>query len=881
MDTFFHFSSAKQTKLGDFNLTCPHLISHKLFITLCQDPAFQLKPFHDKLSCVFKTLTDEILAIRGSAFVLPSIVGLFEMLEKKKLLSGVLFAYYEFWLNQYSQLSPDEHEQVRGKICGKWIPRDHYQIYFPIGQNKTYFGSHFVTAHSSPDLDTTVASFWGWVDAFGAKVSSGLHHWNVPGGAPHYQVEFKLIFDEIFSPYLFSFCAKHRGALQLSALELLTQKDMIRCPVQASSLSIDVEKNSQAVVLVDQHGYYQGDWKSVDVEGVRQVVMLVNQTLRHFENHFQQELIALFSKEDLKRSDLLFFIKKMLAQKLDQAEPLKEISDRQRKYVSDYLKDVLNVDEGLSADIKGMAKGFAAIKITRFETFVTLIQGDLIEGLFDKTGALKATRSELFQTLDQIIKALDAAIHTCRHFVDQLYISLQIKSKVFGYKPLYVSEKADVEEMRLKMGNSAYLTVTMSDEKGTVPIGVVYASDLYKSTLGTVTLRDFSNREETKVPSYLEVISCIDHHKSQLSGLTPATIYVSDAQSSNTQVAKLAFSLNDLTSTGGMSEASMYKQLEGIDLQKGSSSEKRIAARLLTKLEAHHKRGSYYIDPLREYIEYYHFLFAILDDTDLLSKVSYQDVYVVKELLNRMKTILEQQEVEVVHFDDLSQGPDFVCAAAARLLRQADLYSITKKIYKSKETFIDQLIEKAALKQDMLFFADTKEQNGCVRIGQFKLYPINYNSYKQYSNALKKTFIEESYKLFLRKKEIDLHIFMVSTLIGLEGLYEKSALAISHFDEIWIYVPDTQDGGMTHVRSFFNSFLGSSDTQAAVKKVTLLGHNELLDEVIKLSILTQVVCPYELLPSELGGCLIVIEVVAGSMNSRKAMITPYLPKLVT
>ena len=33
---------------------------------------------------------------------------------------------------------------------------------------KIYEGTHFVTAHKSPDLDTTIASFWGWLDAFAA-----------------------------------------------------------------------------------------------------------------------------------------------------------------------------------------------------------------------------------------------------------------------------------------------------------------------------------------------------------------------------------------------------------------------------------------------------------------------------------------------------------------------------------------------------------------------------------------------------------------------------------------------------------------------------------------------------------------------------------------
>ncbi len=59
--------------------------------------------------------------------------------------------------------------------------------------------------------------------------------------------------------------------------------------------------------------------------------------------------------------------------------------------------------------------------------------------------------------------------------------------------------------------------MTITDKEGKlIPLGVVHSHDLHQTILGTVTLRDFCNREETKIPSYFEVISVIDHHKSNL-----------------------------------------------------------------------------------------------------------------------------------------------------------------------------------------------------------------------------------------------------------------------------------------------------------------------------------------------------------------------------
>jgi hypothetical protein len=881
MNNFFQkYQTAPARHLGDFVLEFPTLLDSKKFIKICDNPDFKKKTLHEKYSLFFHALIEDIQSISGSCFLFPELVRLFESLDKAKLLPQVHFAYFELWLNQFSQVSGEDNYKIRAKICGKYLPRDLYQLYFPCGQNKSFFGAHFVTAHSSPDLDTTVASFWGWLDAFACRIGEGLHHWNVPGGAPNYQVEFKLIFDDIFSSYLFPLAAKHRGALQITALELLTQKGVLKKSIESSSLSIDLEKNSEAIVLVDNDGYFHGDWKTVDVEGVRQVVMLVNQVLRHFENALQQDLIALFAKQDLKKDALLSCIKTLISQSFVDVEPLKDISDRQRKHVTDYLKEVLHVKKGLDANIEDLAEGLYLLKIDSFKNFIEILKGHAIQELFDASGSLKASREELFKTLDVIISALDEAIHSLRHFVDKLKVALDIKTKVFGYKPQHVSEKADVDELRTKMGNSSYLTVTLTDEKGLIPIGVIYAQDLYKPLLGTCTLRDFSNREETKVPNYLEVISVIDHHKSQLSGTVPATIYISDAQSSNVMTGDLAFRINDEYSTSGMTKDSIINQLKKIDVLTASSSQKRIYKKLLSKLEALDKRGSYSIDPIREYLEYQHFLYAILDDTDMLSKVTRKDVETVKDLINRMKTMLLGEEVEVVHFDDISEGPEFTQTAASRLLRNADLCSITQKIYKHKEIFIEEIIKKAAVNNDLLFFADTKEQNGCCRIGQFKMYPVNYPVYQDYSQKLQNAFIEESNKVSVRKKEVDLHIYMISTLAGLEGTFEKKQNAASHLDEVWLYIPEGSEGGLAHLRAFLNSFGSSSGALKAVKSISLINGSNEVKELLEDTIMATLKVPFEAKKEPLKGQLVVLHVAIGSMNSRKAMITPYLPKLV-
>ncbi len=126
----------------------------------------------------------------------------------------------------------------------------------------------------------------------------------------------------------------------------------------------------------------------------------------------------------------------------------------------------------------------------------------------------------------------------------------KIKTEVFGYLPQYVSYRADVEEIRSKMGNYPYLTRYLIRKEGKlIPLGIIHANDLHQTILGTVTLRDFCNREETKIPPYLEVISVIDHHKSNFKYFTPPVRYHCRYPVIECLCAELAFKINDRFST--------------------------------------------------------------------------------------------------------------------------------------------------------------------------------------------------------------------------------------------------------------------------------------------------------------------------------------------
>ena len=348
--------------------------------------------------------------------------------------------------------------------------------------------------------------------------------------------------------------------------------------------------------------------------------------------------------------------------KIGECEPAKEFSEKQKHDLQEYMiKGAQRSKKGLSCSIEEFAVAMKALALFDFQEFVGLIGSLGKSSLFDRSGFLVENRPKIFEFLEKIIKALDKAIFSMRLYVERLDVALEIKKTVFGYHPQHVSYRADVEEVRSKLGNFPYITVTIPDQNGKwLPLGVVYAADLHRPILGTVTLRDFCNREETKIPSYFEVISVIDHHKSSLQTLSAPMLIVSDAQSSNVLCAEIAFQINDSYGLGSLSVKQIQSQLNSREKDLSSGGDKRLMQRLLQRLLAADRKGSYYIDPSREYYEYIHFLYAILDDTDLLTKMTRRDIECVVSLLNRMKSISLQKEVEIVSLDDLPNDATFV-----------------------------------------------------------------------------------------------------------------------------------------------------------------------------------------------------------------------------
>ena len=819
------------------NLLGNHQITVRFFDGL--DPIFEELKSHKKLvdrkksEKVNRALLELIQKEDEPCFLLPACLEFVKRVDEEKILHHYNFTSFEIWLNHFSGLDFEANYKVRAKIAGKWVERSDYQGLFPIGMGKIYEGTHFVTAHKSPDLDTTIASFWGWLDAFAARVGNGLHVWNLPDGPPPSQIEIEWIFRDLFGSAIFTHLPKTRTMLNLTGNDLMTQKGFQRKTREDSIAEIDHDRDHNAVVVVDEDGFFLGDWRATDVESVRQVIISVSGCLRWFENSLNMNLISAFAKEKLQASDIEMILKRILATKLHSCDPAKEFSKKQTKHVDDFMIRILDMKKGLHSDFEELAIELCRLGGVPFGGVDGLLNKMDKAGLFDKQGKLVDDRPRIFTFLEGAIQGLHLGLIKIRARMEKLDIALKTKFDVFGHHPNVVTVRSDVEEIRNKMGGYSYLTVGYPDKEHLFPVGVIQASDLRKATLGTVSLRDFCNRDEMGIPPYLEVISVIDHHKSALNTFSPPMAILSDAQSSNTLVALKAFEINDCN-----------------------------------------RKGPHFIDEQREYVEYLHFLYGIIDDTDLLSKVSSLDVQCVASLLNRLKSLSMGKKTTIVELDDLPRDRSFPKKAAERILQCEDMYSLYRKVYQYREGEVEQNISLCSQGEPSNLFADTKEQNGCCRVGQTKVFAVNVKTYEKHANDIRRVWLQKAMKVHKEKPEIDLHIHMISTIVSAEEVYKGTVGKYSHPDELWIWVP-AKEMAVEHMKRFLSSFQASPGLKDNPIEVEFLGSNA--DELSLLFKESFLDVPHKKLKKDLP--IAVLKYKAGSLNSRKAMVSPFLPML--
>jgi hypothetical protein len=869
---------------SDDMLISSHLPSPEAFpnineiIDSFRKPSFLQLSVRKRFKEINQTLCELIVQAPQHSFLFSAVIDYFARIDKEQLLNEPLnFSLFEFWLNTFSDFDSKKNYEIRAKIAGKLIPRSDYQAFFPIGMDKSYKGTHFIAAHLSPDIDTMTASFWGWVDAFAARVGSGLHIWSLPSGAP--DSPFTTIFQELLGPALFHYLPRTAQTLTLNAGDLVSQREFKKEFGATQISAIDHGSDEKAVILVNDQGHYLGDWRSSDVELVMQVTILFKSCLHWFENNIHSNLISLFAKEKLLSDDFLHFNTAVFGLTIQEWEPVLDFNEKQKNDLNEFFKKILGVKEGLKANSYHLNEALQRLSIEGISTFQKEIYELPSSDIFDSEGKLKEDRPKIFNRLKEVINHLNKAMHQLRAYVERLDVVMQIKYTVLGLPYAYATLNCDVDEIKQKMLNYDFLTVIIHDQEGVLfPVGVVRARDLRETYLGTVSLRDFSNFDEVKMASYLQVISVIDHHKSSLKTGSVPTAIIGDAQSVNVIMAEQCFLINDRHSTGGMTLQQIDAQIQEIPSPCDTQEKIRLLTRLLQRRLAAVRSSKNFIHPQREFSEYLTFLHAILDDTDLLSKTSHRDLECIAQLLNRLKSLSLRREVEIIHFDDIPKDNKFTKLVTKRILQQKDMYSIYKKIYKCRESEVEINLDFCMQGNSSNIFLDTKEQNGCARVGQTKMFASNFPYFLKHASPIRQQWISKAEEVFHEKNEIDLHIQMISTIPSADEVFTDRIGPYEHQDELWFWTPSTQTG-YSHLNYFLSGFQSAIQSLQDGLSIDFIGN----PDADWLRIFQS---HFPNIPQGTSQCsgekkCIVLRFKPSSLNSRKAMISPFLPRLIS
>ena len=320
---------------------------------------------------------------------------------------------------------------------------------------------------------------------------------------------------------------------------------------------------------------------------------------------------------------------------------------------------------------------------------------------------------------------------------------------------------------------------------------------------GTVSVRDFSNHDEVKITA--PIISVVDHHRSNLKTDRPATIHIADVQSCNTLLAELAREIGPRSRD-------------------------------------------------REIVESFCYLHAILDDTDLLSRVTWRDLQAIVHLVNRIK------------------GREVVTMADSRhLLEHPELYSLYHRTIAMREEEIHGHVQASIEGQPHALFADTKVQKGSARVGQTKLFPNNAPLFFDTVDHLRRSWIEMANQIHRENPDLHLHLHMVSTIAGAEEIHKGCGGGWDHFDELWIWVPKIEPA-LAKLGHYLQGFMRAPEVVNNNLSAQIIGsehghlHGLLEDHLDEVHILE---AEHE--------TVAVLRFDAGSITSRKNSITPHLP----
>jgi hypothetical protein len=874
----------QDAKIGDIEF--PNLVfpETKSLIESFGKPEFRKKHSIERNEIVNRALFDLIDKTPEPCFLLRQVTHFLAQVTIAESLDGVFnLTAFERWLNQDSGLSYEDNRRIRGKIVGKYVPRDEFAGIFPISNNKVHQGTHTVTAHTPPDLDSLTGSFLGWLDAFACRVGTSLTVWNVPLGKPGAVAS--RMFSLIYSDEIFYRVAKQKSLISHVAMDILTQEKLIKATGDVMIRDLNHDRHSNHIIYVDHEGYFLGDWRVSDVDSVAQVQRLLNMFMHAYEKEVVHSITKMFKEKHFPHDTADTLIKELLSKTIPEfGMQAYVLNEKQHSELDIYLKKVLGVPNGFRTPINEFFNRMDDLAGANFHKYVNTLSLLANKDYYDNDLHADFQNDEAFCIFHDAYDLLIENTKILRNYLDRLDVAMAIKHEVLGFKRTSVGTKAEIHEIRSKTKEYRHMTVVFRDKEGRlIPVGAIHRHALEAPIQGTVSFRDFCNYDEIKLHDYLEVISAIDHHKSTISSKTAMVLTVADVQSSNVITAEKNFEINDRFSTRGQSPESIDEQIQEIhQLKDPKAADFRILEKLIRKKRALNnlKDKANFISKERELQEYILCLNAIIDDTDLLNKCCWRDLVAITELINRIKSLQVGKEVEVIDFSDTNKDKRELKRCIREVLRNEELYSFYKAIYDHRESVVDGLISEVSPTCDTRFFEDRKIQNQSCAISQFKLFPGNWNSLQKNRDNILKKWVSINVQIRRKNSEVDFFLHMMSTIPGAQEAYQGRANQTGSDDEFWLSGLPQADESVSRMRQFFIALRKSPIHQNINLRCHIEGKKDdnirIFENILK-DTLGQEHYPFKENDS-LPYPVIVFQFAQGSLNSRKAHITPLLPK---
>ncbi|WP_108623794.1 hypothetical protein [Candidatus Similichlamydia epinepheli] len=759
----------------------------------------------EKAFAFFGMVTDWIVSVPHPAFLLPSILTLFRNANASNLLDRTIhFLDWEQWILFYGNFSKNDEIDLRAKIVGKKSSRESYQTYFPIGHGLFYRGSHYVSAHKSPDLDTLVCSFWGWMDAFGAKISDRLHIWHVPDGKIN-PTDLAFL-DSLLGIGNFDILCRRRESLEAEACDL--SSPCAKCS-SANDLLREAS-NHKSLLVVNENGQYLGEWNAEDSEMFYSIVMPLTHLLDSFESQIRSSLFDCFSRESPNEElqKLLWsFENKIVAEDVT----FLRYSDLSKSRLKTLFESVFSFS--IFETIKSMSfalKKNGICELTQcFEAIEKLLAFDFS----------KKTLFSVFIEIKTALQTLEKLSENCFAFLRKGSSALLLKRNLWCSEPRWVTPQATFSKLtELFQKDHSPISLIISNNKNQlIPIGCIESERVQSSKVGTVSLRDFSNRSEARIATHLDIISVIDHHKTFIETSAPSSSCTADVQACSVllhELEELSFRIQD------------------------------------------QEDDATYVHPDRRFIFSFSLLASIFDDTDLLVKAKRRDCLAVRDLIEQFSGSPIQWE-KGRSLADLKQ----------QLLTEPSAFSIYSKFFDLRKKNLEKALHCAAKFESFELFTDTKVQGAGVLVGQSKLFLTNWANLKQL-----RPLIIQQWLHFCEGKNSEAHFFchLMSTILSAEQVMKGKQHPEDHKDQLWI-----AGRSKKRINLFLKSLL-ENETALKETEIEFINGDALTD---KFPALLSCKKTTQKSIEEIDRDILIMHFPAGSLNSRKSSLTPHIPNI--